>query len=46
MQDEESVKFGLDRVCTVALRGAKFIFGCEPLLFNSIDFSELNASAT
>lgn len=34
-QDEESVKFGLDRIATAALRSSKFIYGDSILVGSS-----------
>ncbi|KAK4037977.1 uncharacterized protein LOC116929750 [Daphnia magna] len=41
LEHERSVNFGLDRVCTAALRGARFIYGYEHANLNAADFLHL-----
>ncbi|KAI9552149.1 hypothetical protein GHT06_022486 [Daphnia sinensis] len=45
-EHEESVKFGLDRVCTAALRRARFIYGFEHPNLNEFDFLQLCDSSS
>ena len=44
LQDINSVRFGVCRVSTAALRLAKFIYGYEPPTFKNIDYNQLDNS--